>query len=433
MNKFTISNLPELSGIYLFKDNGKSIIYVGKAKNLKKRVSSYFQKNIDRGVKTDLLVAEIDSLETIVTTSEFEALMLEAKLIHKFQPKYNLTAKDDRSYIYIKITDEEFPRIILARRDHSTKGSTFGPFSSVKIAGEILKQIRNIVPYCNQKREIRRACFYAHLGLCHPCPGTRHNLSKTSYRLLKKQYSANIRKIKLLLDGKVIRLEKELRTLIKQASSAEDFETASAYRNRLENLDLLTRHLYQPEEYLYNLDLAEAIRDRETADLATLLKNYFPQISTLPRIECYDISNLSGKNATGSMVTFQKGIPDKRYYRRFRIRAEEAPNDYLMIREVISRRLKHPQWPLPDLFVVDGGKPQFLAMQKELAAQNIQKPLVGLAKAYEELVLVANGKFIKVRLPPQSPALHLIQRLRDEAHRFAHNYHTMLRLKSLFA
>ncbi len=433
MNNIILSNLPELPGVYLFKDRRKSVIYVGKAKNLKKRVSSYFQKNIDRGIKTDLLVKEIVSLETIIALSEFEALMLETKLIKKIQPKYNLIAKDDRSFIYIKITDEEFPRIILSRRNFRPYEFSYGPFSSAKLAREILSQIRNIIPYCNQKREIRRRCFYTHLGLCNPCPGIRHNLSETSCRLLKKQYLGNIRKIKLLLEGKVTKLKKELNELLKQAASKEDFETASAYRYRVENLDLLTCHLYQPEEYLHNLDLAQDLREKETTNLTDLLKSYFPEISSLERIECYDISNLSGKNATGSMVTFRKGIPDKSYYRRFRIKAVGLPNDYLMVREVISRRLKHAEWPLPDLFVVDGGKPQVLAMQKELTAKKVQKPLIGLAKTYEELVIVQNRKFIKLRLPVESPALHLIQKVRDEAHRFAHNYHTMLRLKSLFA
>ncbi len=426
-----LKNIPNLPGIYKFFSAKNEILYVGKAKNLKKRIESYFlNKTHDK--KTSNLVALMCSIEVIPVVSEFEALLLEAKMIHDYQPKYNISWKDDKHYIYICITKELYPRVLFARKEHG-EGLYFGPFPSAGIVKELLRFLRTIFPYCTQGHRASRVCFYNHLGLCNPCPAHIKQFRGKKYETLLKQYKTNIKNIKNLLEGKISKVRKLLTKRMYNYSEDKKFEEAADLRDKISGLDYLVSQYTPIESYIYNPKHLEKVFQQEENGLLICLKKYFPKLTKVKRIECFDISNISGKQAAGSMVTFVNNNPDKNLYRRFKIRSTQKPNDIAMLREVMSRRIKHRQWGLPDLFVIDGGRPQLLALRRVLADFKINIPIIGLAKHYEEIVVpqLSTKKFIKLKLPENSPALHLILRIRDEAHRFAHKYHSLLRLKHL--
>ena len=216
-------------------------------------------------------------------------------------------------------------------------------------------------------------------------------------------------------------------------SLKEKYEGAIHFRNRLNNLDYLINRYRSPEKYLENPQLIEEDRKKEIDDLYQILLLYYRDLIPLHRIECYDISNITGKYSVGSMVTFINGKPDKQFYRRFKVKIDGKVNDFAMLKEIILRRLKHYEWPYPNLIILDGGKPQLLAVCKIFHDQKQLFPVIGLAKRLEEIVIPEGKSFLKIILPQNSPALHLVQRLRDEAHRFAHKYHQVLRLKHLFS
>jgi excinuclease ABC subunit C len=425
-----INTIPESPGVYKFYDETGTILYIGKAKNLKRRVSSYFHRLYGESSKTESLVKQISAIETVAAPSELEALLLEAKLIGIHKPKYNVIWKDDKHYIYIKITEEVFPKIILSRKESGSRGTFFGPFPSTRTVREVLGHIRHIIPFCTQKETAKRACFYTHIGLCYPCPADIKKLTGGNYLRERKKYLKNIRNIKLLLSGKSQSVVKKLVSEMKGYSERNQFEEAAYLRDKIIKLNYLINNYYTSDAYLESLNSKKPAFNDEEKQLAGILRGYFSQIKKVRRIECYDISNTSGKFSVGSSVTFIDGLPDKRFYRRFKVRGAEKPDDFAHLSEIISRRLKHHEWVLPDLFVVDGGSPQLKAIGKIFVSFDIKTPLIGISKEFEEIVVLKNGEVKKIRLGAQSPALHLIERLRDEAHRFAHKYHTLVRLKN---
>lgn len=426
-----LRELLEIPGVYLFRDTGNTLLYVGKARNLKKRVTSYFRKDL-KDAKTRKLISLIARIETIPVSSEFEALLLEAKLIKKNQPKYNVIWKDDKHYIYIKLTREQFPKVLFARKTDS-QGYFYGPFPGTRIVKEILTYIRTIFPYCTQKETASRACFYSHLGLCNPCPAEIARQKGQMYQILHRRYRQNIASIRKILEGKIFHVKKLLTSQMKKFSEDKNYEEAAFCRDKLANLEYLVNHYTPASSYMENPKFLSQLRRLEQEELTALLKPYFPVLAQIRHIECFDISNISGKLATGSMVTFVGGHPDKNLYRRFRIRRKDSPDDFAMLSEMLSRRLSHPEWKLPDLFVIDGGKPQLMALTKVLADLKVNIPTVGLAKEFEEIVVPLADSYVKIALPQNSKALNLVKRLRDEAHRFAHAYHSLLRLKYLLS
>ncbi len=431
---FTSSNLhllPESPGIYQFLGERKKILYVGKAKNLKKRIASYFIDKI-KDYKTKALVDNIKYIEIIPVRSEFEALLLEAKLINSHQPKYNVIWRDDKHYLYIKITSEEFPRILFARKE-TAGDSYFGPFPQASIVKDLLRYLRTIFPYCTQKPNTKKRCFYTHLSLCNPCPFDIQQTTGEKYQLLKREYKKNIHNIKNILEGKIGSVRVNLFKRMKNLAEEKRFEEAADFRDKIISLDYLVNQYSPSESYLEDPRHLEKIHEKEQKELLMYLKPYFPGLTKVKHIECYDISNISGKFATGSMVTFINNQPDKKRYRRFKIRFKERPDDLAMLKEIMTRRLRHTEWKLPNLFVIDGGQPQLKALMKVLRFQNMDMPMIGLAKSYEEIVVPHLGGFIRLRLGQNSAVLNLVKRIRDEAHRFAHNYHTLLRLKNLFS
>ncbi|MEK9143742.1 MAG: GIY-YIG nuclease family protein [Patescibacteria group bacterium] len=429
----TVKTLTTRPGCYLYKDAWGKVIYVGKAKNLQRRVRQYFGKKDTLNAKTQLLVKQIVTIDTIPTDSEFDAILLEAALIRAHQPKYNIIARDDKSPLYIAITKQEaLPRILFERKHTiDATGSPFqraliiGPFQSNRIIRQLLRSIRRIVPYCLQKKRDGHACFYTHIGLCNPCPSVISKMPDSPWvRQAKKQYRRNILRVALLLTGKSYSVRLALEKEMMNYAASLAFEKAADIQRQLNALDMLLVHSFDPMIYVDHTSLPDDQGSTRLDELILVLKKKGVIIPSLGRIECIDISNISGVWATGSLVVFTKGVPDSREYRRFRIKLSGIPNDVAMIREVILRRFRHPEWPTPDLLVVDGGKPQVTAAQQSLSP-NI--PIIGLAKRYEEIVIPNGSEFTIVRLARSNPALQLIQHIRDEAHRFAKHYHTHLR------
>lgn len=415
--------LPSKTGVYVFYDKEKRGLYVGKARNIRARVSSHFKA---QDFREKILISKVKKVETIETETELEALLLEAELIKRLKPPYNVVAKDDKSFLFIKITlGEDFPRVLLVRKKElevrkDSKSRYFGPFPSAKTTRSVLKVLRKIFPYCSQgppEKKKRRACLYYHLGLC---PGVcRGDLDKSSYRSI-------IQGMLLFLSGKKKNVIKDLEKKMREEAGKENFEEAQKIKGDLEKLYYITSQFRFPDEYLTEPKLLERERYKILQELSNLL-----DLKEIPhRIEAYDISNLQGKHATGAMVVFTEGRPDQSSYRRFRIKFKHTPDDPEMLREVLRRRFKHKEWPKPNLILIDGGKAQVSASKGVLEGQlGLKIPFFGLAKRLEEII---TSKLEIIRLPKDSETLKFLQRVRDEAHRFALSYHRLLRERVLF-
>ncbi len=414
-----VAAVPHDPGIYKFLDSQGEIIYVGKAKDLKIRVSSYFRHDSGHTEKTKAMVLEIADLSYVVVLSEFEALLLEIKLINKLKPPYNILAKDDKSFLYIKIDKRAQVPIVEAVRKQMPHRGVFliGPFPSGRTVRSVLRNIRHAFPYCTHRRP-QKSCLYAHLGLC---PDPWHSSESLA------DYRKTIDKIVLLLSGKSSVLSRSLSKEMEEASKREDYEQASVLKKQIEDIAYITQSFHQPEDYLAQPGLVEEKTREQLKELKDILG-----LRDIPiRIECYDISNFQGREATGSMVVFTGGAPDKSQYRRFKIKRSTksgGPDDFAMMREVIGRRL-HNDWPRPDLMIIDGGKGQLSSAMSVVLEIDPTLVVVSLAKRIEEIFVPGHSQSIV--LPMNSPALTLVRALRDEAHRFAITYHRKLRSKKL--
>lgn len=425
----TLNALPHEPGVYLYRNAEHDVIYVGKAVDLSRRVRQYFQSHDAVGEKTRRLVSDIAHIDIIPTTSEFDALLLEAKLIRQYLPKYNVISKDDKSPLYVVLTlSEPLPRLLLVRRsdlpqyESVRRTAIYGPFQSGFTLKNILRQLRRIVPYCTQKERRGTPCFYTHLGLCDPCPSAIMRMTGPEKKQSAIRYRRNFRRLHALFEGRIGFVSAEYERDMRSYAAARQFERAAAVRDRLAGIKLLSSHRYDPQVFLEQG--AEDIYEQELSDLKHHLAAFYPQLSDLHRIECIDISNLSGTHAVGSLVVLTHGKPDTGSYRRFRIRTVRGISDVAMIREVVTRRLAHPEWPYPDLLLIDGGKPQVAA-----ADSIVQRaiPLAGLAKREEEVIIPVHPGFSTLRLPLSGRAIKVLMRIRDEAHRFAITYHRTLR------
>lgn len=409
--------MPEEPGVYFFEDKDGEVIYIGKAKNLKKRVASYFTRSEKLGPKTQVLVNQIAKVKTMRVQSEIESLLLEANLIQKYKPKYNVRFADSKAYPLIKITiKDEYPKVLTARRIEENNSLYFGPFPNVGAMRLVLKLARRIFPYQSVKNHPKKICFYHHLGLC-PCPEV----------LMDKTYRRNIKHLINFLKGntsKVIKdLEKEKNVEIKK----EEFEKAQESQRKIDSIKLVTSPYFRPLEYEENPNLTSDLRNFQLEELKNILFSRGVRTKKLKKIECFDISLISGKYATGSMVVFTDGEKDSSLYRRFRIRHSGIPSDFVMMEELLDRRLNHEEWEFPDLIIVDGGKGQVSSALKVLRKRRIDIPVIGLAKREETII---TSDFSEIKLPRSSKVLQLLQRIRDEAHRFAITYHRKLREKS---
>lgn len=384
-----LDGLPSSSGVYIYKNAKSEILYVGKAKNLKNRVRSYFQPIEKLGPKTSALVSQIANIEYISVQSETESLLLEAKLIKKFKPKYNIISKDGKSEYYIHLSKGKFP---MPTVNHLINGSIAGPFLNSLIPKMILRQFRRIAPYCTSKYP-EKPCFYTHLGLCDPDP---------------IRYQKNIIKLKKLLRGEFTTVSRNLKLQMIKAAKIKNFEQAAEFRDKLKNLEYLLQKPISADEYIVNPNLL-ADKAFESLNALHLALSTWP----LTRIEMFDIANLSGTAATGAMTVALNGQLAPNEYRHFTIKKIGTPNDVEMMREVLTRRLAREDWPKPDLIILDGGMTQ-------LSIVNWDIPTFGLTKQ-EEIIFDTLGNQIK--LERNNPGLQLLQRLRDEAHRFSRRLH----------
>ena len=544
-----IKLVPTQPGCYLYYDKEGTIIYVGKAKNLKRRVYSYFHKQHE-SPKTNILVSQIEKLEYIITDSEVEALILESHLIKQHKPKYNILLKDDKKYPYFLITDEDFPRIQVVRKKNLNpdKGRFYGPYTDVGAMYATLDFLKRLFPLkqCKTPKFTNRPCLYYHIGKClAPCQG----------KVTPEEYQKLIQQVELFLSGKQSELLKQIQVQMQKYAETEQFEKAAkmrdsyldlqktlerqkvVYENTKLNEDIIAviyedgilaivimmvreGRLIDKKDFTYFVDNVDKTEYFETffRDYYTNLKLEFPdriiskdleevgekelyqdwlkilsgkkvtisygkgkfkelyelalknatnllenaklkkmaqirddfnevgsylaeklQLTNFPnRIECYDISHIQGTNTVASMVAFQNGLPKKTAYRKFKIKSTEGkPDDFLSMKEVLSRRLSRlgePKWEKPDLIIIDGGKGQLSSVMQIVEEMGIKVgkggiDFVSLAKREEEVFLPNQSD--SILLPRDSNALYLIQRIRDEAHRFAITFHRDLRSKKL--
>ena len=388
------NDLPDSPGVYTMKGERGRILYIGKAGNLRRRVSSYFLRA--NNARIERLVSEIKKIEHKKTDSALEALLLEAALIKKHQPPYNIREKDDKSFLFVEITKEKFPRVLLARGKNPSKNIRFGPFASASNIREGLKIIRKLFPWSVHlpekiKKPSARSCFDVEIGLC---PGVCAGL------ISRANYLKNIRRIKLFLKGRKKAIIRELEKEMALASEKLDFENAGKIKRKI----IALRHIQD----------AALINDPKT-EIGGVEKE------TPRRIEGYDVSNISGDFAVGVMVVFMGGEPDKSQYRKFKIKTVFQPNDVAMLKEVLSRRLNHKEWSLPELILIDGGKGQVGAAEQALAEAGLKIKLLGIAKGPERKRNDISG------IIPKWTNLKTLIKVRDESHRFAIGYHKKLR------
>ncbi|MFH0826594.1 MAG: UvrB/UvrC motif-containing protein [Candidatus Omnitrophota bacterium] len=404
--KKIIEKVPDTSGVYLMKDKDGCVIYVGKAKSLKKRLNSYMGRDLD--TKTLMLMANVSDIEYRLTPTESLALLLEASLIHKYHPRYNISLRDDKSFPMVKITHEAFPAICITRKIEPDGSRYLGPYTSAGLLREALKIIRRHFPYRSCRELPRKACIYYRIGLSPgPCIG----------KISRREYARTIKNITMLLEGRGPEaLIKRLSRQMKQSSKSQRYEEAARMRDQITALGALGE------------THAGSGNQEESEDLKKLL-----HLRKLPeRIEAFDISNIRGQEATGSMVSFYRGIPDKNNYRKFRIKTVQGVDDYKMLAEVVRRRyrrLKEEDLPLPDLILIDGGKGHLSTVQEELKGLKLNIPLASIAK--EEENLYVTGRALPIKSTRDTAGLNLIRRVRDEAHRFAVAYHHVLRRKRI--
>ncbi len=377
------------------KDGAGRVLYIGKAANLRRRAASYFSRAND--ARIEKLVSQVAKIDYKKTASALEALILESRLIKKYQPPFNIKEKDDKSFLYAAISKEKFPRVLLVRGKGGFGGQVFGPFVSAFDIRETLRILRKIFPWsvhpAEKSETFKRPCFEYEIGLC---PGTCVGA------INRKNYMKGIRRLKLFLQGKKAQVIKDIEREMRTASKNLEFERAAKLRGKIFALNhVRDTALISATEPLIN-----------SSESAT---NY--------RIEGYDISNTSGTSAVGSMVVFIGKDPDKNRYRKFRIRTIKKSDDIGMLKEVISRRLGRRDWQLPDLILVDGGRGQVNAARFVLDNFGLKMPVVGIAKGPKR----KKNEFIG-SIPAWADKRTLI-RVRNEAHRFAVGYHRLVRGK----
>ncbi|PJA11427.1 MAG: excinuclease ABC subunit C [Elusimicrobia bacterium CG_4_10_14_0_2_um_filter_56_8] len=425
-----LSHLPGSPGVYLMRDATGSVLYVGKAKDLRKRVAQYFQKNpSDSRWKIPNLVALIRSIDYIASASEREALLTERQLIHSLQPFFNEMWKDSKTYPYLELTREDFPRLLFTRNKTRDGGRYFGPYPKVeplkKLTGYLWRIKFINLRRCRWEFSVEdplperkiKACLYFHTGQCTaPCAG---KISKTAYNALAARVAdflkGDFKKLRLAFKTKMERASREL--AYEQAGRYRDFLNAFAHME-----ERVTVHKLDPEFLQQATGRTGAV---------TALKTALGLARPPAHIEAFDTSSLFGKQAVGSSVCFINGEKNTPHYRKYRINFKNTPeggNDLAMMEEIVGRRLaqiKKKEETQPDLLLIDGGPGQLAAAMKALRTAGLKIPVIGLAKRLEEIFMP--GRALPLLLDRAHPGLRLLQALRDEAHRFGVTYHRKLR------
>jgi excinuclease ABC subunit C len=464
-----LKSLPAEPGVYFHKSSSGEIIYVGKAASLKNRVRQYFQKSRLRDTKTDALVAEITDTEWITVETELDALFLESEMIKRYKPRYNVLLRDDKSQLYVRIPlQDAYPSITYTRGPLDDGATYFGPYYNGWAVRKALRYLRRAFPYSTHEVMPNRLCLQYHIGLC---PGVE------AQKISSAEYKEILKKLIRYLKGERKALMREIERDMKQAAKDQKFEEAARLRNRLKDMKELQRQIiFGDKEFM------DVSKDHGLAGLQTLLG-----LTDAPRrIEGYDISHMSGTNNVASMVVATNGLADKSQYRKFKMQLP-GNDDFGHMRETMRRRFsgKHQDWPKPNLIVIDGGKGQLSAAMGVVRELGLDIPMVSLAKREEDIVIHrelsnvrlniegisawekdgvnseisvgsasdntsrkpaesslftsdgykagmadASGEYVMVRLPKNSHIIKLLQRLRDESHRFAVSYHSTLKRKA---
>ncbi len=450
-----LKDLPKDPGVYFHKNAADEIIYVGKAAVLRNRVRQYFQASRGRDPKTEALVEEIVDTDWMVVESELEALFLEAEMIRRYMPRYNILLRDDKAMSYIRIDyDSDYPTVSTTRRPLDDGARYFGPYFSTYGVRQALKLLRRIFPFATRRIPgQKRASLHYHIGLD---PGLEEG--KTSL----EDYRKNLRKLISVIEGKRNGVVHEVEKEMKAAAKAQNFELASKLRNQLFALQNLGKQvIFSDKEFM------DISKDHALGELVELLSmDGFPR-----RIEGYDISHMQGTDVVASMVVFTNGVSDKGAYRKFK--TTQRNDDTYNMHETLFRRLSEKNltaWGKPDLILVDGGMPQLGAAIRAQTERGTAIPIIGVAKRDEEVILKIAGSNLKVpglalgddqytvteqngyvviNLHPgqykssghsvnlrgsghpgnYDNLIKLLQRIRDESHRFAVNYHSILRSK----
>lgn len=439
--------IPAATGVYFFKDSKGKIIYIGKAANLRSRVGSYFNKGASLNAAKSAMLEKAVKIDWQICDSEIEALVLEARLIKQHRPKYNVLMKDDKNYFFVGVTNpnflkkisgwqakKEWPRVFITHQPFARAQNSLpahyklltkyiGPFTDGGALKMTLKLLRKNFPYRTCKNLVSKPCFYHHLSLC-----PAHSREPAA----RKKYLTDLKMLTSILKGGRKSVLANLKGQMKKRALKKEFEKAAELRDLLRNLENVFKHRRVIADWT-----RKAIQTQdEYPVLEHELKELIGAKPEIRRVECFDISNISGQNATGSMVVFsaqggENFISKQSEYRKFKIKTIlNKSDDPAMMAEVLERRLKHSEWPLPQLIILDGGKGQLSAGLKILKKLKLSIPICALAKKEEELYLPERKN--PIRLKSLSSELgFLFQRIRDEAHRFAISYHHTIRSRGL--
>ncbi|MEI7809094.1 MAG: excinuclease ABC subunit UvrC [Verrucomicrobiota bacterium] len=422
-----LNTVPHKPGVYLHKDRFGTVIYVGKARDLRKRISQYFQSSRRHGwdLKFNALVEAIHDFDIHVVRSEPESLLLESKLIKEFKPRFNVSLRDDKRYLMLKVNlSDPIPNFIFTRLKKDDGARYFGPFVNSTA-------LRNAVALARKQFNLRgcrvftpgeadyKHCLYAHLKNCTaPCVGI----------VTRGQYLEQVKAACDFLEGQCRDLQPQLEAEMKKAAAAHDFEKAADLRDLLRDLNDTWKKTEKFARVPYTLPLS-INPENDLVELAKVLGLSVPP----QRIEGFDISNISGTFAVASLVSFKQGRPDRANYRRFKIKTVAGQDDFASMAEVVHRRysrLRREAKPMPDLILIDGGKGQLSMACAELKKLGLEKiPVIGLAKEFEEIYLP--NQSLPLRLGLDHPAVKLLQRIRDECHRVANSFNAQLRLKKI--
>lgn len=402
-----IAELPDGPGVYIFKNRDGDPVYIGKALSIRKRVAGHFRFYGAAGSKEGAMLGQTARIDVIETASEADALLLEASMVREQLPRYNSDLRDDKSFPYLKLTAEEFPRLLVTRKRRADGGRYFGPYTSGKLLQQAVKMLRREFPLRTCVQLPKKVCLMYHIGQCGgPCEKMQS----------AENYRKTVDELARFLEGRHDALVRNLTRRMREYAARQDYERAQAIYAQIRALSLVSvrsARKRDPQSALENI--------RAAADLPRLPR----------RIECFDISNVQGREPVGSMTVFIDGAPARAEYRHFRIRTVAGIDDYKMMREVVRRRYSGTlavNGPIPDLVLIDGGKGHLASARAELLGMGFGDwPLLSIAKQHEHLF--SPHREGPVILPPHSPGLQVLRHIRDEAHRFAITYHRRLHRK----
>lgn len=413
------NRFPQHPGVYIFKDKNNKPLYIGKAINLRNRILNYSRVSDPRIKK---MVRESLRIDTARTDSEIEALILESQYIKKFKPFFNVVMRDDKEYFYVGFDNQKFPKIFLTHQPSDSQNKIhgsyvyIGPFTDGNALKITLRILRKIFPYCTCKQKHHNYCLNYHIEKCLGFCCLKNEVNSDDLKIYKK----NINAIKSILSGKRSSLIKDLEKEMRLASAKQNYEKSIEIQNKI----VKVKRIFENAKII-NYKNAPKIKGRAGNILKLLAENLGIK-RPINRIESYDIANIQGKHAVGVMTVFTEGLSDKKEYRKFKITSGNTPNDVAMLREIFTRRLGHPEWNLPDLIVIDGGKAQFNAIKSLLNSCKLSVPIISVAKNEKhigEKIFIDNKKDPVLLSDLPIDIRNFLVSIDSETHRFAISYY----------